>query len=389
MIQNEDLILEITSFFDAKNLLNVFTICKRFKNKYYNNIYFDIFNNNMINKKNKNYTIEKIKKLVIKNSNKLCIECLMYYGTKNDVDDILCNNCRLLKKHQYISQKEVLEIYKLSKNDINNLHYKIKKCRNSCHTYIKYLYNISIIEKYIKKNFDQTVENYIDMKIEEEKLKKQKKKENKEKNNNKKREMLNKFLIKENKKENEYTELFLSNVKLTQKWLKEAFLCKEKFENLSKKDKLIFEKIFSKNDYIIYNKNFNVKNRKEKIIDLDLFLEKYKLLREYCHKYNVSIRNDSELCNNYLRNYEYKTDEDAEYVAKNLYEMSFFYEKTDYENIRYKYFQKQRYNLDKYSISANSKKVALQKFLQENKEININEYTYKNILVKNIITIIK
>lgn len=145
--------------------------------------------------------------------------------------------------------------------------------------------------------------------------------------------MLDKFLIKENKKENEYTELFLSNVKLTQKWLKEAFLRKEKFESLSKKDKLIFEKIFSKNDYIIYNKNFNVKNRKEKIIDLDLFLEKYKLLREYCHKYNVSI-------------------------------------------------------LDKYSISADSKKLALQKFLQENKKININEYTYKNILVKNIITII-
>lgn len=176
MIQNEDLILEITSFLDAKNLLNVFTICKRFHNKYYNNIYFDIFKNNMINKKNKNYTIEKIKNLVIKNSNKLCIECLMYYGKKNDVDDILCNNCKLLKKHQYISQKEVLEIYKLSKNDINNLHYKIKKCRNSCHTYIKYLYNISIIEKYIKKIFDQTVEDYIDMKIEEEKLKNQKKK---------------------------------------------------------------------------------------------------------------------------------------------------------------------------------------------------------------------
>ena len=123
---NEDLILEITSFLDAKNLLNVFTTCKIFYDKYYNNIYFDIFKNNMINKKNKNYTIEKIKKLVIKNSNKLCIECLMYYGKKNDVDDILCNKCKLLKEHQYISQKEVLEIYKLTKNDLNNSHYKKK-----------------------------------------------------------------------------------------------------------------------------------------------------------------------------------------------------------------------------------------------------------------------
>jgi hypothetical protein len=391
---DENLILYLSKFTDNNTLINLSQINKDTNNilqDKVDKIYENIWEKNKLKEPNPNAKKYNTKKsLVLPILYSLCRECYELKGKKRIYEKYICDSCYDLDKYKLICKKTVKEEYKIKDKDIEQLKivFNVDNPVFRCSASMK-LYNVKEIKDYIQKTYNM---NYIEYKENLNNIKQQKI------NNKTNKEQLRKtkliqHIIKEYKiNENEanililnckYHQLYINDNKLTYKWLKEVNKRKEQIiKNNFVKSKY---NIINKENYVIYNNNHYKSADYEKyqsINKLQEYVNKYELLYDKCKKYNIKVRDDSRLCDDYFENIFSKTEKDAEYIAQVLHEMGFFINNTNYRNVYYELCQEEliyygHYDCDE--ISESTKNKVIKNYIEKHKNIYKNNEEKENI----------
>ena len=361
-----------------------------------------------------------------------CNNCgnITHSKIKELFNEYVCATCYKLDKYKLISKTEIKKKYGLYENELNSIDYELKNNNHNRHTLMS-LYRVDKIIEIVKNKYPFINIYTDDIQLQIENIKK-----------NKKKETLNKLLETQNIKIESINEQlindYINGIRGTRK---EIFYECKKLKLLEKLKQHNFSHLLNDNYTTQYFNNeitfeqllniLNTRNEKYLILSalpnflntIDFILENYfenstyltndeiiKIMNENISKKNylklelskfeVELRDDSEICNSYLYgNSKYSFKE----VIEKTVEINWFYNYTNYseilnelyewefEEMEYKgYF----YTPDKYEMSACAKVKTIQNII--NKNIILDEKTpifiieiFKSYEIKKLNTYIK
>ena len=317
-----------------------------------------------------------------------CSNCNTNNGKFNDIfNKFLCKQCLELEEYKLICKSDALTNFLLKDSDIDELNYiEVTNPRFKCASSMK-LYSNEHVKKIFFQKYDEIIKNN---NIENNDNNDNNNIENivsvikeiiKNDKNSKKNVLLGKLLLKMNIARNEIPENLIKD------YLDGKKGAKTSIENIKYK-KCLLQKM---ND-IDPKLNHGIKNdemdeickniisgkytEREIIISLSNKKNKKEELKNELKKYDLTIRNDSILCERFI-------DGDNTYLLNELVyimvEMDWYYKYTNYSKIIKNlyddfYYEQKKYGYygdfdedDKMELSKNAKKIALEKWNKEGK----------------------
>ena len=311
----------------------------------------------------------------------ICYLCNINNGKLHTIfNKILCRPCLEFDEYRLICKSEAITTFILKDNDIEILHYiEVQnpkfKCSPNMKLYSYYQIKTIFFEKYdeiiINNNIDcdNNIGNIVD--IIKEIIKNDKK--------NKKNIILDKLLLKMNITRNDVP------VNLIKDYLDGKKGSKSSIENIKYKHILLekmnivnpkIKKEINNNDIDDICKNIisGKYTEQEIIILLSNKQKKRECLKNELNKYNLKIRNDSVLCDNFIEGDDTYTLNE---LVNIMVEMDWYYKYTNYskiiKNLYNEFFYKQRSygyydelnEYDKMEISKNAKKISLEQWIAD------------------------
>jgi hypothetical protein len=306
---------------------------------------------------------------------KICYSCNIdnIITSNNQTNEIyLCYDCN----HNKIYKTDCIKQYKLTEDDLADLHYgEFTNRRILCTYYYKPEVINILLQKY-GPNYETIIQQY------------KNNKKNKQENNKQNREQKIKTMFFENNiNYNEYQHLniiknYLSNGKNIKNIIKYI-------SNIDKRKKSLNEKLLEYNlepdniycHYYVYGINdnndiYNIVSNIDNVINKLREMRRRKMILEIKFMLNeIELRTDSTICKNFINGCDdYTIDE----IAKIMKEMKFYYEETNYssilKNVRHKYIGEQRqygwYEHDDDNeeiVRENAKKIAMNEYIKKNK----------------------
>jgi hypothetical protein len=310
-----------------------------------------------------------------------CTLCNINNGKLNNIfNKILCKQCLEFDEYKLICKSEAITTFILKDNDIDTLNYiEVQNPRFKCSPNMK-LYSYFQIKKIFFEKYDEIItnnnidcDNNIDdiIDIIKEIIKNDK--------NNKKNILLDKLLLKMNIARNDVP------VNLIKDYLDGKKGAKSSIENIKYKC-ILLEKMNDidpkiKKEINNYEMDEICKNiisgkytEQEIIILLSNKQKKREILKNELNKYNLKIRNDSVLCDNFIEGDDTYTLNE---LVNIMVEMDWYYKYTNYSKIIKKlyddFFHKQKSygyydeldEYDKMEISKNAKKLSLEQWIRD------------------------